>query len=103
MTILSFIFLVGSLRTNLVFFLIFICATAGFGTATGAEWQLAQGYNMEGSRLWVVTGGFFMAASFLGWYMLLSVICAIMEIPYITLPVVDLSTHIRAKKPQNMA
>jgi hypothetical protein len=42
MCILSFIFLIGSLRTNLVFVLIFIFATIGFGLGAGAFFHLAQ-------------------------------------------------------------
>lgn len=70
---LSFVFLICSLRTNLVFVLIFVCATMGFGFASGALWATALGQTAFGNMLLVATGGCFFAADMLGWYLLLAI------------------------------
>lgn len=95
--ILSLIFLIGSLRTNLVFVLIFVCATIGFCFAAAAFWFTAQGAMAYGTELVVWTGACFFAACMLGWYLLLSIVVATMELPVPNLPVFDLSTVIPAK------
>lgn len=101
LAILSFIFLICSLRTNMVFLIIFVAATMGFGFAAGAFWNLAEG-NMElGVKLVTGTGGCFWVAAMCGWYMLLAVMVPTMELPLPYLPIVDLSTKIRAKKPRD--
>jgi uncharacterized protein len=95
MAMLSFVYLICSVRTNVVFFLIFACATLGFGLATGAFWQLAQGNTSMGTTLLVGTGGTFFAAAMFGWYMFLAVMLAIMDLP--SLPTGDLSTVIKGQ------
>lgn len=50
-----------------------------------------------GTELVVWTGACFFGASMLGWYLLLSIIVATMELPIPDLPVFDLSTVIPAK------
>lgn len=50
-----------------------------------------------GNELVVWTGACFFAASMLGWYLLLSIIVATMELPVPDLPVFDLSTVIPAR------
>lgn len=90
--------MIGSLRTNLVFFLVFVAATIGFGFAAGAFWQIAQGHTELGLKLVVGAGGAFWGAAMLGWYLLAALLFSIMELPFIPeLPIVDLSTIIRAK------
>jgi len=98
MALLSFVYLICSLRTNLVFFLIFVVATIGFGMNAGAYWHLAGGNTALASSLTVGTGACFWVAAMLGWYMLLAVMIPTMELPFPSLPIVDLSTKIRAKK-----
>lgn len=95
MAMLSFIFLICSIRTNVVFFLVFTGATLGFSLATGAFWQLAQGNVSAGTTLLVATGGSFFATAMFGWYMFLAVMLAIMDLP--SLPIGDLSTVIKGQ------
>jgi hypothetical protein len=97
MGILSFIFLLGSLRVNGVFVLIFLFVTIGFGLASGAFFHLAKANVVLGTKLAVGTGACFFAASVLGFYFFLALIIAIMELPIPDLPVFDLSTVIKAK------
>ncbi|KAH7076319.1 hypothetical protein FB567DRAFT_504415 [Paraphoma chrysanthemicola] len=98
MAILSFIFLIGSLRVNGVFVLIFAFATTGFGLGSGAFFHLSRGSIALGTKLATGTGACFFAASVLGFYFFLVLIVAIMELPIPDLPVFDLSTVIKAKR-----
>jgi succinate-acetate transporter protein len=97
MCILSFIFLIGSLRTNLVFVLIFIFATIGFGLGAGAFFHLAHGNTVVGLRLAKGLGACFFATGVLGFYFLLALVVAIMELPIPDIPVFDMSTVIKAR------
>lgn len=97
MGILSFIFLVGSLRVNGVFVIIFTVVTLGFGLGAGAFFSLARANVALGTKLAIGTGACFFAASALGFYFLLALIIAIMELPVPDLPVFDLSTVIKPK------
>lgn len=97
MGILSFFFLLGSLRVNGVFVLIFMFVTIGFGLGAGAFFHLAQGSVALGTKLATGTGACFFAASVLGFYFLLALIVALMELPIPDLPVFDLSTVIKAR------
>ena len=93
MGLLSFIFLICSLRTNLIFVLIFTGATLGFLLAAAAFWATAAGMAI-GATLLVATGGSFFAAAMLGWYLLAVIMFA--EIGFrFPLPVFDLSTTIK--------
>ncbi|KAF1363674.1 hypothetical protein EJ07DRAFT_103002 [Lizonia empirigonia] len=95
MCILSFIFLVGSLRTNLVF--IFIFATIGFGLGAGASFHLSRDNIVVGTRLATGLGACFFATGVLGFYFLLALVVAIMELPIPDIPVGDMSTVIKAR------
>lgn len=97
MTVLSFIFLLGSFRTNGVFVLIFTFATIGFGLGAGAFFHLSRGNTVVGLRLATGLGACFFAAGVLGFYFLAALVIAIMELPIPDLPVFDLSTVIKAK------
>lgn len=97
MAILSFCYLIGSLRTNLVFFLIFVAATIGFCLAGAGFFALAEGEVTYGTNLVVGTGACFFAAAVFGWYLLLAAVIEMQEIPIFSLPLVDLSTKVKAK------
>ncbi|KAF9691395.1 hypothetical protein EKO04_010583 [Ascochyta lentis] len=97
MCLLSLIFLLGSLRTNLVFVFIFLFATIGFGMGAGAFFQLARGDALGGARLAVGLGACFFATGVLGFYFLLALVVAIMELPVPDVPVGDLSTVVKAR------
>lgn len=97
MCVLSFIFLVGSVRTNVVFILIFIFATIGFGLGAGAFFHLSRGNIVLGTRLSTGLGACFFATGVLGFYFLLALVVAIMELPIPDIPVGDMSTVVKAK------
>lgn len=44
MGFLCFVYLICSVRTNIVFFLIFLCLVLAFSLLTGAYWALAKDY-----------------------------------------------------------
>lgn len=91
--LLSFIFLLCSFRTNLIFVIVFLVATAGFGTAAGAYFHFAAGSLVVGGKLLVATGALFFVAAVLGWYLLAAILLQTMDLP--SLPVFDLSTKIK--------
>jgi succinate-acetate transporter protein len=95
MSVLSFVYLICSIRTNAVFVVIFVGATFGFVLAAGAFWSLAEGH-MIGAKLLVGTGGAFFVAAMMGWYLLAAIMFAVMDLP-IRLPVVDLSTVVNGR------
>jgi succinate-acetate transporter protein len=97
MGLLSFIFLLGSLRVNGVFVLIFLFVTIGFGLGAGAFFNLGRANVALGTKLATGTGACFFAASVLGFYFLLALVIAIMELPIPDPPVFDLSTVIKPK------
>lgn len=93
MCVLSFVFFLASLRTNLVLALVLLCATLGFGLLTGGLFKLADGEMVLGEKLVYATGATFFTACLLGWYLLLSIMLSVMDLP--SPPVFDLSTKIR--------
>jgi uncharacterized protein len=101
MGLLSFIFLICSLRTNLIFVLIFTAACLGFLLAAGAFWATAAGMAI-GATLLVATGGAFFAAAMLGWYLLAVIMFVEMDLG-IPLPVFDLSTTIKGASEREAA
>lgn len=92
------IFLLGALRTNLIFVLIFVGATTGFGFAAAALFYTALGRAEIASTCLVGTGAGFFVADMLGWYLFLGMIIETMELPLPSLPVFDLTNVIKPKK-----
>lgn len=97
LAILSFIFLLGSLRTNLIFVLIFISAMCGFCFASAGLYYNSVGETGKGTKYIVATGAGFFAADMLGFYLFLGMMFEIMELPFPTPPVWDLSTVVKPK------
>jgi hypothetical protein len=97
MGVLSFVFLICSLRTNVVFVVIFIGATLGFCLAAAAFWTTAAGMPI-GATLLKGTGGSFFGAALAGWYLLAVIMFATLDLPFLAqLPVGDLSTVIKGR------
>ncbi|KAL2069815.1 hypothetical protein VTL71DRAFT_14494 [Oculimacula yallundae] len=96
MGVLSTIFLVCSLRTNVVFVVVFIGASLGFFLAAGSFWTTAQGMTI-GATLLVGAGGAFFVAAMSGWYLLAAIMFATLDLPWGlgSIPVGDLSTLIK--------
>jgi hypothetical protein len=97
MGVLFFVFLICSLRTNVVFVVIFIGATLGFCLAAAAFWTTAAGMAI-GATLLKGTGGSFFGAAMAGWYLLAVIMFATLDLPFLAqLPVGDLSTVIKGR------
>lgn len=97
MALLSFLFMLGALRINVVFVVVFFCATIGFGFATAANWHAALGATAISETCLVGAGAVFFVADLAGWYLGFAQIFAIMELPLPDIPVGDLSTRIKPK------
>jgi len=102
MALLSLVYLICSIRTNAVFVVVFFAATMGFGLAAGGFWHLAKGNASSGVKLLQGTGGCFFVASMAGWYLLLAIMLATMDMPF-SLPVFDLSTVIKGASERKKA
>ena len=96
MGLLSFIYLVCALRTNIVFVGIFGCLLMTFCFLAGSYWQGAAGHMEASLRLQHVAGGFGFASTLLGWYLFLVQLLASVDWP-VSLPVGDLSRVLRGK------
>ncbi|KAI5366650.1 putative acetate transporter GPR1/FUN34/SatP family [Septoria linicola] len=108
MGVLCFIYMILSLRTNLVFFGIFITLVAAFGLLAAAFWHLAlAGEAMVGGDMAAATSYSSMATTevkaagavtfvtdMLGWYIFFAIMLASLDFPF-QLPVVDLSRFIK--------
>jgi uncharacterized protein len=97
MGMLSFVYLVGSLRTNACFAVIFFIATIGFELGAAGFFLLSFGHTTSGNRCVVGLGACFFIADLIGWYLTLGAVIQIMELPIPDLPVWDLSTVIKAR------
>jgi succinate-acetate transporter protein len=92
--LLSFLFLICSLRTNLVFVGVFLAYSIAFPLLAAGDWQRGEG-NMELShRLEVGGGAACFIVSMLGWYAFLSSMLQAVDFP-IQLPMGDLSSIVR--------
>ncbi|KAL8726169.1 MAG: hypothetical protein Q9166_006886 [cf. Caloplaca sp. 2 TL-2023] len=102
MSLICFIFLICSLRTNIVFFVIFLTLACGFGCLAGAYFNLALFYenptNMaaatRASRCVMAGGAFTFVTSLAGWYIFFAIMLASLDFP-IQIPVGDLSHIIK--------
>ncbi|KAI6756716.1 hypothetical protein HG530_011314 [Fusarium avenaceum] len=97
MGILSFIFFLCALRTNVVFVMIFFSLTFCFFMITAAFWALADDYTgnaVLAGKLLTAGGAFGFVTCMSGWYILIAVLFAIVDFP-IQIPVGDLSTVIK--------
>lgn len=102
MGMICFIFLICSLRTNIVFFIIFFTLVCAFGCLAGAYFNLALVYEnatnvaaaTRAGRLVVAGGAFTFVTSLAGWYIFFAIMLASLDFP-LQVPVGDLSTLIK--------
>ncbi|CZT52651.1 related to Y.lipolytica GPR1 protein and Fun34p [Rhynchosporium secalis] len=96
MGLLSVIFLIFSLRTNVIFVIVFIGASLGFLLAAASFWTTALRMTI-GATLLKATGGAFFVAAMMGWYLLVAIMFARLDLPWglSKIPVGDLSTLIK--------
>jgi len=119
MGFLCLIYLLCSLRTNIVFVVIFFTLVLNFALLSGVYWQLANAYAVgattpEGAnkialagRLQIAAGACGFASSMAGWWIFFAIMLAALDFPF-QVPVGDLSTMItgyseRKKKEDQMA
>ena len=102
MGLVCLIFLICSLRTNIVFFTIFLSLVGAFGCLAGAYWNLALAYEnpatsfatYRASRLVIAGGAFAFVTSMAGWWIFIAIMLASLDFPF-SLPVGDLSHIIK--------
>lgn len=108
MGVLCFLYMVLSVRTNLVFFLIFLTLVPAFGLLAGAYWTLAKAAeataagntasaasHMSNANTYTITAGAFtFVTCMLGWYIFFAIMLAALDFPF-QLPVVDLSRFVK--------
>jgi len=120
MGVLCLIYLICSLRTNVVFVVIFFTLVIAFGLLAGTYWQNANALaaaergDMAGSastlalagRLQIAAGASVFVTSMAGWYIFFAIMLAALDFPF-QIPVGDLSTLIKGaserKKADSMA
>lgn len=103
MGLLCFIYLILSLRTNLVFFMIFLTLVPAFCLLAAAFWYQAEDY--EGNAAYVKTlilaaGACTFVTDMCGWYIFFAILLASLDFPF-QLPVVDLSRFVKGASDLN--
>lgn len=94
MGLMSLIYLICALRTNLVFVAIFFGLLMTFAVLTGSYWQFAQeNYELAG-KLQVASGAFGFMAVMAGWWIFFAQMLASVDFPF-ELPVGDISHLIK--------
>ncbi|KAF2260725.1 GPR1/FUN34/YaaH-class plasma membrane protein-like protein [Lojkania enalia] len=94
MAIMCFVFLICSLRTNMVFFMIFFTLVIAFCMLAGAYWQLNNGDAVQAQRLTVAAGAFTFCTCIFGWWIFIAIMLASLDFPF-SVPVGDLSRVIK--------
>lgn len=90
MGLLSLIYLICALRTNLVFVAIFLGLLLTFVVLTGAYWHTALGHTEMAERLQVAAGAFGFLATLAGWWIFFAQMLASVDFPF-QIPVGDIS------------
>lgn len=90
MGLLSLIYLICALRTNLIFVAIFLGLLLVFVVLTASYWHLAAGHIVMAQKLQVAAGAFGFMAVMAGWWIFLAQMLASVDFPF-QLPVGDIS------------
>jgi hypothetical protein len=109
MGLLCFLYMILALRTNLVFFLIFMFLVPAFGLLAAAFWLLAMDYG-DGTTIHAATantciiaaGALTFVVDMLGWYIFFAILLASLDFPF-QLSVVDLSRFIKGASEKQKA
>jgi succinate-acetate transporter protein len=97
MGLLCFIYLICSLRTNVVFFSIFLLLVPAFTLLAGVFWKIAEATPealATALKAQHAAGGLVFAVALLGWYLVFVQLLASVDFP-LNLPVGDLSRFIK--------
>ncbi|KAI5817091.1 GPR1/FUN34/yaaH family-domain-containing protein [Pyronema omphalodes] len=95
--LLSVVFLICSLRTNIVFVGIFLAYSIAFPLLAASDWAKGMGNEHLGHTLLVAGGAACFVVAMLGWYALLSSLLQSVDFPF-DLPMGDLSNIILGKQ-----
>jgi succinate-acetate transporter protein len=97
MAVVSFVFLLGSLRTNVPFVVVFLTLAIVFGFLAAADYQIGYHPDPEGlayaAKLLKIGGGFGFVSAIMGWYLAIITVCASTGVPC-PLPIFDLSQRV---------
>lgn len=94
MGILDLVYMILALRTNAVFFGIFLTLVCAFGLLTAAYFHAALGNAGTAYNCQVAAGAFTFVTIVLGWYLFFVIMLAALDFPF-QLPVGDLSRFIK--------
>lgn len=106
MGVLCFIYLICSLRTNVVFVIIFLTLVLGFACLSATFFYLAEGYGLgattragasllaKAGRLQIAGGACLFVTCMAGWWLLFAIMLAALDFPF-QIPVGDLSSMIK--------
>ncbi|KAF2035139.1 hypothetical protein EK21DRAFT_96916 [Setomelanomma holmii] len=94
MALLCLIYLVCSVRTNLIFFLIFFTLVPAFSLLCGAYLNAAKGNARVAAKCQEAAGAFTFVTCLLGWYILMAIMLASVDFPF-DLPLIDLSGMVK--------
>lgn len=92
MGVLCFVYFIISLRTNIIFALIFVLLVPAFGCLAGVFWYAAEG--VAAANLQTTAGALTFVICLLGWYLFFVQLLAAVDFP-LNLPVGDLSRFIK--------
>ncbi|CAC9893282.1 unnamed protein product [Aureobasidium pullulans] len=114
MGMLCLLYFICSLRTNVVFAMIFFTLVLAFGCLTGAYWNLAIAYGnpatsaaraahaATATRCLVAAGALTFVTDMCGWWIFFAIMLAALDFPF-QLPVGDLSTFIKGASDRKKA
>ncbi|KAL8991559.1 MAG: hypothetical protein Q9177_000059 [Variospora cf. flavescens] len=95
MGLLSLLYLICALRTNMAFVTIFFGLFMTFVLLTGSYWEIAIGYGAIAAKLQIASGAFAFLASLAGWWIFFAQMLASVDFPF-QIPVGDISHLIRS-------
>ncbi|MCJ1255480.1 hypothetical protein MMC24_003296 [Lignoscripta atroalba] len=90
MGLLCFVYLICSLRTNLVFVVIFATLVVAFCLLAATYWQLALGNAILAGKLQIAAGAFAFVTTMAGWWIFLAQMLVAVDFPF-NIPVGDIS------------
>jgi hypothetical protein len=82
MGILCFVYLICSIRTNLIFFLIFFTLVPAFGLLAGVFFNTSLGNAAVAAKCQEAAGAFTFVTCILGWYILMAIMLASVDFPF---------------------
>jgi succinate-acetate transporter protein len=82
MAIMCFIYLICSIRTNMVFFMIFLTLVFAFACLAGSFFEANNGNAVVAARLQVAGGAFAFCTTLFGWWIFIAIMLASLDFPF---------------------